>query len=443
MGKHLKVVLFPIDAVGHVNSATGIAQVLLEAGHRVIFIISEQWRGKLCKYGIEELILDEGDKKPTGAEDSSNSGGGADDAALQWANLMKQTDTFTNLDPLVRLVNVRKHLYMSEMKRLETVNQSIERLLRDLRPDIVLTDQFMTVPAIMTSGIPWIWWCSPNPLVFIDDDRTPPGCSGLPTTGPKSEWQSFRNVVNEASLESWTYWNSYCMGQGCQPLDKYRYQHFSPYLNIYGFPLELDYLDIRPLPDKWLRFDNLKRQEVNTGPKFEIPESLLGKPGKLVYFSLGSMGGADVDLMKRLVGILAKSRNRFIVSKGPGDRLYDLPDNMWGRRSVPQIQVLPVVDLVITHGGNNTVTETLYFGKPMLVLPLWGDQWDNGQRIAEKGLGLSLNAHKCTEDELIKAVDSLLEDSLLEKRLAKIAQRIQSDNSIGKLPEIIENLLDK
>ena len=58
--------------------------------------------------------------------------------------------------------------------------------------------------------------------------------------------------------------------------------------------------------------------------------------------------------------------HRFIVSKGPQAELYELADNMWGAEFLPQPAILPLVDLVITHGGNNTTTECFHHGKPMI-----------------------------------------------------------------------------
>ena len=90
----------------------------------------------------------------------------------------------------------------------------------------------------------------------------------------------------------------------------------SPFLNIYGYPKELDYTDIRPNPDKWVAVDSFTRKGVET---FVITDKFRDrdeKTQKLIYLSLGSMGSIDVELMKRLVGILAKSPHKFIVSKG-------------------------------------------------------------------------------------------------------------------------------
>ena len=234
-------------------------------------------------------------------------------------------------------------------------------------------------------------------------------------------------------------YNEYLVSHGLQTVKSGVLLNESKYLNIYGFPKELDYTDIRPLGDTWYRFDNLKRTEKEL--EFEIPAPLRDRPGKLIYFSLGSMGAADVKNMKRLVTILSKSKHRFIVSKGPKHTEYELPDNMWGQQSVPQLQVLPLVDLVVTHGGNNTITETFYFGKPVIVLPLFSDQYDNAQRVHEKGFGIRLDAYQCSESELLTAIDKLLNDKKLIENLKTISKRIQSDNSIAKLPQLIEGLV--
>ncbi len=55
--------------------------------------------------------------------------------------------------------------------------------------------------------------------------------------------------------------------------------------------------------------------------------------------------------------MLGRTPHRYIVSKGPLHDEIELADNMWGAEFVPQTRIMPLVDLVITHGGNNTTTE--------------------------------------------------------------------------------------
>ena len=178
-----------------------------------------------------------------------------------------------------------------------------------------------------------------------------------------------------------------------------------------------------------------------TNETFEIPAQLRQRPGKLVYFSLGSIGCGLVDLMKRLIGILAKSQHNFIVSKGSFLELNEWPENMFAEEFLPQIAVLPLVDLVITHGGNNTVTESFYAGKPVLVLPLFGDQFENAQRVEEKGLGIRLNPAKCSEDELLNAVDRLLADEGLAQRMTAIGESIRRSNDKKVVSDRIEMIV--
>jgi UDP:flavonoid glycosyltransferase YjiC (YdhE family) len=115
---------------------------------------------------------------------------------------------------------------------------------------------------------------------------------------------------------------------------------------------------------------------------------------------------------------------------------------MWGQKIVPQIKVLPLVDLVITHGGNNTFTETLFFGKPMIVMPLFSDQFDTAQRVQEKGFGVKLDPYNCKENELLESIEKLVNDEMLALKMIKISERIQSSNKISKIVELIEGLVN-
>ena len=100
---------------------------------------------------------------------------------------------------------------------------------------------------------------------------------------------------------------------GLPPLQEKIPFYHSPYLNIYAYPDELDFTDLRPNPPNFYRFDSFIRLD---GDPIEVPDKLKNLPGKLIYFSLGSLGSADIELAKRLIGFLGQMPHRFIVSKG-------------------------------------------------------------------------------------------------------------------------------
>ena len=209
----------------------------------------------------------------------------------------------------------------------------------------------------------------------------------------------------------------------------------SPWLNLTLYPDEADYPRARPLGDRWL---NLQSSVRATDAPWELPPVLAEREGPLVYLSLGSLGSADVELMQRLVDTLADAPWRVIVSKGPQHELLRLPATMAGEEFLPQTSILPQVDAVITHGGNNTVTECLHFGKPMVVLPLFWDQYDNAQRIQETGFGLRLDTYGHAPEELLGAVERLLADAALHERLAAVSARLQAHGGTERAAERIE-----
>jgi UDP:flavonoid glycosyltransferase YjiC (YdhE family) len=150
-----------------------------------------------------------------------------------------------------------------------------------------------------------------------------------------------------------------------------------------------------------------------------------------------------VALMQKLIDSLADTRYRVIVSMGPQHEQLRLAANMTGAEFLPQTSLLGLVDLVITHGGNNTVTESLYFGKPMVLLPLFWDQYDNAQRVHELGLGVRLPTYDFEDDDLRDAVDGLLADGDLRTRMAREGERIRAQDGKTIAADLIERVADE
>jgi MGT family glycosyltransferase len=228
-----------------------------------------------------------------------------------------------------------------------------------------------------------------------------------------------------------------CRTLGAPGLAAGEFLHSSPWLNLALYPSELDYDQREPLPATWHTLQASVREGEARWP---LPDGLADTGAPLVYLSLGSLGSADLPLMRRLVEELARTDYRVVVSKGPLHDELELPPGMVGEEFLPQTSVLPAVDAVITHGGNNTVTECLYFGKPMVVLPLFWDQHDNAQRIDETGFGRRLPTYQAGATELAEALDGLLGRPELAARLAETSARLQAAPGTAQAADLLEQL---
>jgi UDP:flavonoid glycosyltransferase YjiC (YdhE family) len=270
----------------------------------------------------------------------------------------------------------------------------------------------------------------------MKDPALPPTFSGYPIDDD-SGWEEFRAEYERSHRETWERYNAFVLDAGAPPLPDLEFIHESDVLNLSVYPEIADYPRSRPLAPTWHRLESSVRE---TEDPFEVPESLRGGEGALVYLSLGSLGSADIELMRRLVSVLADTPHRYIVSKGPRADELELPDNMWGEGRLPQTSIVPLCDLVITHGGNNTTTESLHFGKPMIVLPLFWDQYDNAQRMHELGFGLRLDTYGFEDDELRGAVDRLAADEALRARMAEPGESIRAKDGKRVAADLIERV---
>jgi MGT family glycosyltransferase len=416
----LTIVFMPESAYGPTNNCIGIGKVLERRGHRVVFAAEASWKGRLEPLGFEEDLVD----LAPPAE-------GQQDAGQYWIDFVTETAPEFRKPTIEQLSTFIEPVWASLIEGARYCQPQLEAILDRARPDVIVEDNVNAFPALLTNGAPWVRIMSCNPLEMKDPDL-PPTFSGYPTND-RADWDAFRDEVERTHRGTWERYNAFITDSGAPPLPDLEFIHESDHLNLSVFPAAADYPRSRALAPTWHRLASSVRQ---TEEPWEVPESLRGD-GALVYLSLGSLGSADVQLMKRLVAVLAETRHRYVVSKGPRADEFDLPDNMWGEARVPQTNVIPRCDLVITHGGNNTTTEALHFGKPMIVLPLFWDQYDNAQRVDELGFGVRLPTYAFEEDDLRSAVDRLVADEALRTRMDAVGDAIRAEDGLGRAADLI------
>ena len=415
------IAFFPEGAFGPTNNCVGIGDVLRRRGHRVVFVVEESFAGTLEAKGFEERLM----RLATAPAEPEEPG-------QFWKDFIRDTAPVFRTSTLEQLDGFIAPTWQALVDGARYVDDRLVEIFGELEPDVIVEDNVCAFPAIPASGRPWVRIVSCNPLE-VKDPALPPPFSGLPADD-RSSWDGFRAEYARRIGAMQAEFSAFCVERGAPPLPELEMIHASPWLNLTLYPAELDYRRGRPLGETW---HNLETSVRATDEPWTPPDPD-GRP--LLYLSMGSLGSADVALMERLVDVLAGTPYRYVVSKGPQHDAYELADNMLGAEFLPQTSVLPHVEAVITHGGNNTTTECMWFGKPMLVLPIFWDQHDNAQRVHETGFGVRLPTYAFAEDELAAAVHRLLTDDALRARAAAAGERLRRRPGTERAADLIERV---
>jgi len=426
----LTILFMPESAFGPTNQCIGVGDVLRRRGHRVVFAAEASWKGKLTALGFEEDLVDLA--PPPEASDTDTD---ADPGAF-WKEFIRDTAPEFRKPTVEQLETFMLPTWQALIDGSRYCEPQLREILARVQPDVIVEDNVVAFPALLTAGAPYVRIMSCNPLE-APGSEIPPPYSGLPAAD-RSEWASFRAEYDRTHRATWEAFDAWVVEQGAPPLPDLEFVHTSEQANLYVFPQEADYTDARPLDATWHRMDSSVRE---TDEQYAVPAEVADRPAvsALIYLSLGSLGSADVELMKRLVDVLGRTPHHYIVSKGPQASEYELAENMVGAEFLPQTTLIPQVDAVITHGGNNTTTESLHFGKPMILLPLFWDQYDNAQRMHELGFGVRLSTYTFTDDEMDAALAAVL-DPERQARLATIGERVRARDGLRRGADVIEQV---
>lgn len=173
----------------------------------------------------------------------------------------------------------------------------------------------------------------------------------------------------------------------------------------------------------------------------DFPFAQLRADAFKVYVSLGTVFNGSPSRFLALVRGIASPGVQIVVSAGASyDAVVGLAsDDVLVFRRVPQLAVLRAVDAVVSHGGNNTVNETLAAGRPLLVLPIGGEQEANARRVEAIGAGITLDRARLGPMHVREAFTRLRSTASFGERASRIAAAI--DGMGGA--EMAADLIDK
>ncbi|MGQ9759694.1 MAG: glycosyltransferase family protein [Candidatus Methanomethylicaceae archaeon] len=116
-------------------------------------------------------------------------------------------------------------------------------------------------------------------------------------------------------------------------------------------------------------------------------------------------------------------------------RIYDWIDDRYF--------FLKACDLLITRGGHNTVSEAIYYGKPMLIIPTPAHSEHQGiaESLYKMGMAISLQQHALSKETLLAAVKEALESSITSLRIEEASRYASQFNAVESIYKIVCDLL--
>jgi MGT family glycosyltransferase len=173
-------------------------------------------------------------------------------------------------------------------------------------------------------------------------------------------------------------------------------------------------------------------------------DRLDGRP--LVYATLGTTRNIQPQLFRVIAEACQALNVQLVISLGkrfdPAS-FTDLPGRPIVARFAPQLELLKLAQIVISHGGPNTTFEALMEGKPLIVIPLAYDQPAIAKRLAKLQLAIVLPVQRISALQIRRALVKILHDPHYRGAPETVQQRLLSVDGASCAVDIIANKLDK
>ncbi|BDZ54472.1 nucleotide disphospho-sugar-binding domain-containing protein [Agromyces marinus] len=285
------------------------------------------------------------------------------------------------------------------------------RAVDEVRPRHVIVDHlaFSARLGLQTAGVPY------GDVVLGHPSALPVGDEvyGVPPAWPRAiapepaELADLRRLCERVSERFAEEWNLAAaeLDPGHVPVEDAFASH-GP-LVLYNSPAALADDDrLRLLPRHRFLGSTLRSERVDA----DVVE-WVGRSAPYAYVSLGSFLSVRGDVLRRIADALRSLGLPAAIATGstPAGDLGDLPADWLVRDYLPQVRLLGSAAVAVSHGGNNSVTESIGSGVPLVVLPLSTDQFAGAASVERSGFGVALDPNTATAREIADALRRMLD----------------------------------
>jgi MGT family glycosyltransferase len=178
-------------------------------------------------------------------------------------------------------------------------------------------------------------------------------------------------------------------------------------------------------------------------PHVEFPwQRLDGRP--ILYASLGTTRNVQAFVFRLIAEACQDLGMQLVISLGgrfDPESFSDLPGDPLVAKYAPQLELLKLATVVITHSGPNTVFETLMQGKPMVAIPLAHDQPAIAARLARLGIAKVLPVMQLSARQIRAAVTTVMNDPRYREASVRMQTNLLSLRGLDRAVEVIEGSL--
>ena len=420
------IAFFPEAAFGPALNSVGIAQAVEARGHKAVFLSDPGFVGVYQGYGFEAHPVNLSAPMPP------------EQMAKFWEDFINGHIPNFRKSPYDQVDNYVKDCWTAIVDSAKWAQKDLPGVLAKIDPDLICVDNVILFPAIKQYGKPWvrIISCSENE---IEDEGIPPHLSGCGEHDHACH-AKYRRHFNAVIKPIHDDFNAFLRANGEASYPVGQFFEASPDLNLLLYPEAVKFTREKPLdPGQFQYLEGCVRKEA----PYTVPTFAKNNDEPLLYVSFGSLGAGDTELLKRIISALARTRYRALVNVGDYKGEYsDVPGNVIIDSWFPQPSVIPQVDAVIHHGGNNSFTECLYFGKPAIIMPYVWDGHDIASRVEETGHGFKMPRYDWSDAELVASIEACLTDPAMQKKLAATSAQMQAQNGPEKAAGLLEGLLN-